>query len=63
MADFDEYAATPLGLAILAELNRRGYSLDHPPTDEVFDAVAAELKAQPVAEQELARAVRRFGGS
>jgi hypothetical protein len=29
---------------------------------EVFDAVAAELKARPAAEQELARAVRRFGG-
>ena len=33
-----------LGLPILDELNRRGYSLDNPPSDAVFDAVAAELK-------------------
>ena len=63
MAAFDDVAISPLGLAIFDELNRRGYSLDNPPTDEVFDAVAAELKARPAAERELARAVRRFGGS
>ena len=62
MAAFDDVAATPLGLAILDELNRRGYSLDNLPSDEVFEAVAAELKARPAAEQELAKAVRRFGG-
>jgi len=43
MAAFDDVAVTPLGLAILDELNRRGYSLDNPPTAEVFAAVAAEL--------------------
>ena len=31
--------------------NRRGYSLDNPPTDEAFE-VAAELKARPAAEQQ-----------
>jgi hypothetical protein len=59
----EDAAVTPLGLAVLAELNRRGYSLDNPPPDDVFDAVAAELRERPVAEQELARVVRRFGGS
>jgi len=53
----------PSGSRSSTRLNRRGYSLDNPPTDEVFDAVAAELKARPAAERELARAVRRFGGS
>src|SRR5579864_4977694 len=47
MPAFDDVAISPLGLAILDELNRRGYSLDNPPTDEVFDAVAAELKRDP----------------
>ncbi len=59
----DDVALTPLGLAILDELNRRGYSPENPPTDEVFDAVAAELRSRAPAEQELARVVRRFGGS
>jgi hypothetical protein len=45
MAAFDDVALSPLGLALLDELNRRAYSLDNPPTDEVFDAVPSELKA------------------
>jgi hypothetical protein len=62
MSVLDDLAVSPLGLALLEELNRRGYSPDTPPTDEVFDAVAAELKARSAAERELAKAVRRFGG-
>jgi hypothetical protein len=62
MAAFDDVAISPLGLAILDELNRRGCSTTRRRM-EVFDAVAAELKARPAAERELARAVRRFGGN
>ena len=54
---------TPLGLAVFEELNRRGYSLDNPPSDELFAEVLAEMKARPAAETALATAVRRFGGS
>ena len=54
---------SPLGLAVLAELSRRGYSLEHPAPDDVFDAVVAELRARPLAEAVLAGAVKRFGGS
>ena len=60
---FAEVLIAPLGLAVLAELNRRGYSLDNPPPYEVFDEVMAEVKARPAAEAALATAVRRFGGS
>jgi hypothetical protein len=45
-APFDDVAISPLGLALLDELNRRGYSLDNASTDEVFDAVATELMAR-----------------
>ena len=60
---FAEVLITPLGLAVLPELNRRGYSLDNPPPDEVVDQVLTEMKARPAAEAALATAVRRFGGS
>jgi hypothetical protein len=59
----DDVLLTPLGLAVLAELDRRGYSLEHPAPDDVFDAIVAELRARPFAEATLAHAVRRFGGS
>ena len=59
----DDVLLTPLSLAVLAELDRRGYSLEHPAPDEVFDAVVAELRARPLAEAILAGAVKRFGGS
>ena len=49
--------------ALTVLLVERCLSMEEGPTDEVFDAVAAELKAQPVAEREPARVVRRFGGS
>ena len=54
---------TPVGLPVLAELNRRGYSLDSPPLDEVFDQVLAEVRAGPAAETVFAMSARRSGGS